>query len=480
MIDVKLTKYAPGGVSELCALSWPIMLSSAAGYMMLIIDRIILSRYSTEAFNSCFGAMQCYWMFAGTALEFALIAEVFVGQYNGARRYREIGPVIWQMIWFCLSLFALFVPLVIWVIPHLVASNIARLGVPYLRIISLFVPIHTVGYGVLGAFFVGRGQTKIISVMTILSGLLNIFLDFIFVFGCRVTEEGYIGIIPGYDLSFLGRFPWAAGWEVVGEHGVIGAAAATVISETVFTVVLLILFLKKSHRSHYATGRLKFDKDLLKKCLIRGGPSALNRFINSFFWAAMTQIIARHVTAEEFQGYGISHSIYMIFFFIIEGMAAGTRTVCSNALGARTFEIIPRNMRSWVVLSMVCIVLVSLGMLIYPDALIGAFVRDAGGGSEVYKFAKEMLIWAWLVFSLDFGANNLLSTLLAAGDTKFAMYVNTGVFFCCVILPVYIGIIHFGYGSVIVWQFLLLDLIIRMIFFIYRYRAGHWRLGRLI
>ncbi|MDR0590817.1 MAG: MATE family efflux transporter [Puniceicoccales bacterium] len=479
MNDVKLTKYAPGGIGELCALSWPIMLSSAAGYMMLIIDRIILSRYSTEAFNSCFGAMQCYWMFAGTALEFALIAEVFVGQYNGARRYREIGPVIWQMIWFCLSLFVLFVPLVIWVIPHLMASNVARLGVPYLRIISLFVPIHIIGYGVLGAFFVGRGQTKIISVLTIFSGLLNIFLDFIFVFGCRVTEEGYIGIVPGYDLSFLGRFPRAAGWEVVRERGVVGAATATVISEIVFTVVLLIIFLKKSNRNRYATGRLGFEKNLLKKCLSKGSPPALNRFINSFFWAATTQVIAQHVTAEEFQGYGISHSIYMIFFFIIEGIAAGTRTVCSNALGARAFEIVPRNIRSWGALSMVCIFFVSLGMLIYPDALIRAFVREAGDG-VVYGIAKNMLIWAWLVFSLDFSVNNLLSMLLASGDTKFTMYVNTCVFFCCVILPVYVGIIYFGYGSVIVWQFLVLDSIIRMIFFICRYRAGYWRVGRLI
>jgi Na+-driven multidrug efflux pump len=130
-------------------------------------------------------------------------------------------------------------------------------------------------------------------------------------------------------------------------------------------------------------------------------------------------------------------------------------------------------------LSVVCIFFVSLGMLVYPDALIGAFVRGVGDG-EIYKFVKKMLIWAWLVFSLDFGVNNLLSMLWASGDTKFTMYVNTCVFFCCVVLPVYVGIMYFGCGSVIVWQFLLLDIIIRMIFFIYRYRTGRWKVGRLI
>jgi MATE family multidrug resistance protein len=456
------------------------MLSAAAGYVMITIDRMILSHYSTEAFNSCFGSIQWYWTFLGTTLEFTLIAEVFVGQYNGARRYGEMGPVIWQMIWFCLTLFLIFVPLIWWGIPYLLGDNISKLGIPYFRIISLLIPIDAIGYGALVAFFVGQGKTKIISATAVLSGLLNAFLDLILVFGCRISTEGYLEIIPDYDLSFLGcQFPWAAGREIIEAHGIVGAAVATIISQIIMTTVLFAIFLKKSNRERYATGKCTLNMPLLKKCLKKGGPSALNRFVNSSFWAVVTQIIAQHVTADEFHGYGISHSIYMIFFFIIEGMAAGTRTVCSNALGARTFEIVPQNIKSWIALSTICILLVSLGMLVYPDAIIRAFLREAESG-EVYGIAKNMLLWAWLVFSLDFGVTNLLSTLLASGDTKFTMYVNTCSFLICVFLPVYIGIIYFDCSSIIVWQFLLLDLVIRVIIFIHRYRTGRWRACKLI
>jgi MATE family multidrug resistance protein len=455
------------------------MLSSAASYMMVVIDRIILSRYSTEAFNSCFGAIQWYWTFLSTAFEFALMAEVFVGQYNGARRYRAIGPMVWQMIWFGLSLFLLFIPLVLWVVPHLVGSNIARMGVPYLRIISFFIPISTIGYGALTAFFVGRGETKIVSLVTIASGLLNVFLDFVLVFGCRVTAEGYLAIVPGYDLSFLGRFPWAAGCEMVKEYGIAGAAWATVMAQIAFTAVLFALFLKKSHRDRYGTGQLALNGALLKKCLQKGTPNALNRLINSLFWATITQVIVQHVTADEFHGYAISHSIYMMFFFMIEGMAAGTRTVCSNALGAGIFEIVPRNIRSWIRLSVICVLLASLGMLVYPDAIIGTFLRETVS-SEVHSVAKHMLLWAWLFFSLDLGVTNLLSILIASGDTKFTMGVNTGSFFCCVFLPVYVGVVHFHCHSVIAWQFSLLDLGIRMVIFIHRYRTDRWKMNQLI
>ncbi|MDR3317726.1 MAG: MATE family efflux transporter [Puniceicoccales bacterium] len=480
MSGIKLTKYASGGIRELFAISWPMMLSAAAAYLMVTIDRIILSRYSTEAFNSCFGSIQWYWAFLCTALEFALIAEVFVGQYNGAQRYKEIGPVVWQIIWFSLSLFVLFIPLIFVLIPYLLGNNIARLGVPYLKIVSLFIPIDTIGYGALAGFFIGRGKTKIVSIATIMSGVLNAVLDIILIFGCRVNAAGNLEIMSGQEIILPGcHLLNMAGYEIVPEYGVIGAAVGTVVSQTVLTLSLFLIFLKKSNRESYGTGKLAFNFPLLRECLKIGSSSALNRFVSSFFWAVITQVVAQYVTPDEFHGYGISNSIYMIFFFIIEGMSAGTRTICSNALGARSFEIVPRNMKSWISLSGICIIFVLLGMLVYPDNIIRAFLQDTGSG-DTYFIARNMLLWVWLVFALDLGVTNLMSTLLASGDTKFTMYVNTLSFLCCAVVPAYIGIVYLHYDSIIIWQFLLLDSILRTIIFSYRYCSGCWMKSKLI
>jgi MATE family multidrug resistance protein len=418
---------------------------------MVIADRVILSHYSTEAFNACFGAIQWYWALLATTLEFALIAEVFVGQCNGAQRFKEIGPVVWQMIWFCCALFLLFIPLALWGTPYLLANNIAELGAPYLRILLIFIPIDGIGFGALTAFFVGRGKTWIVSIAAVLSGLLNIILDFILIFGC--------GIIPRY--------------------GIVGAATATVISQSLLGLGLFAVFLKKSHRERYGTGEVALKPALLKECLAIGFPSALNHLINTLLWAAMTQVIAQHVSSEDFQAYGIAHSIHMLFAFIIDGMSIGTRTICANALGAHRFEIVPKNLRAWLFLSALATALTAVGMLIYPDNIINAFLKESETGIA-HTLVQHMLLWTWIVFTLDLVAYNLRSVLLASGDTKFIMGVNVLSFASCFVFPTYIGIVYFDCRPVIFWRFMALNCAACIIFFALRYRRGHWRQRTLI
>jgi MATE family multidrug resistance protein len=456
MSKTKLTKYTPGGIKELLAISWPIMLSCAAGGSMIVIDRIILSRYSVEAFNACFGVIQWYWAFFFTALEFVLISEVFVGQYNGARRYEEIGPVVWQMIWFCLGMLIFYIPLAFFVAPYLVADNIAFLGLPYLKIILLFIPINCIGMGALTAFFIGRGKTKIIPVIAVISNILNIVLDYCFIFGIRVN-----------------------GVQLIPEGGIIGAAIATVISQTVPLFLLFALFLSKSNRERFNTSRMEFRLDLLTSCLKVGGPSTVARFINSALWAVMTQIIVTHVTTDDFQGYGIVHSIYLLFFFIIKGISAGTRTICANAIGAEEWEVIHKNMHSWLVLGWIVFIVATVGMLGFPDELIRIFL-DETENSNASNLAQWMLIWAWWVFILDYVVNNLVSILLAAGDTTFTMLVHTICFILCAIVPTYVGLVYYGKTSIIFWQFMLLDSVVRILFFVYRYRSGRWMKNKLV
>ncbi|MDR2812539.1 MAG: MATE family efflux transporter [Puniceicoccales bacterium] len=456
MSEAKLTKHTSGSVGELFTVSWPIMLSAAAGCLMVATDRVILGRYSAEAFNACFGVIQWYWAFLCTTLEFILTAEVFVGQYNGARRYKEIGAIIWQMIWFCLGLLVVYFPLAQFVAPRLVANNIAALGVPYLKIIVLFIPIHCIGCGALAAFFVGRGQTKIISIIAVVSNILNGILDYFFIFGLTVKD---IQIIP--------------------EGGIIGAAIATVISQTLPIFLLFALFLRKKNQEQFGTLRMAFKPDLLRNCLKIGSPATFARFLNSFVWAAMTQVVVRYVTSEDFQGYGTVHSIYMIFSFAIEGVGVGTRTICSNAIGAKEFSVVGKNIRSWSKLGGIFIGLAAIGMLLFPDLLIDIFLKG-GKSNGAYFVANRMLIWAWGVFAFDYFVYNLMSVLMASGDTKYVMLVNTACFVLLAVLPVYVGIVYHGSESILFWKFMLLDIIVRLVFFTHRYSSGRWMQNKLI
>ena len=106
-----LTKYPSGSLRELWAISFPLMLSMMSGSLMIFLDRLLLARFSIDALNACVNAtvIAAAWQFA--FLTTAAIAEVFVGQYNGAGQHQKIGEPVWQMIWFSLLTGLLFIPL---------------------------------------------------------------------------------------------------------------------------------------------------------------------------------------------------------------------------------------------------------------------------------------------------------------------------------------------------------------------------------
>ncbi|MDR3317723.1 MAG: hypothetical protein LBS71_02880 [Puniceicoccales bacterium] len=475
---INLTKYTPGGIGELLAVSCPIMLSSASGILMVFIDRVILSYYSPEAFDACFSVMHWYGTCSAFILEFVLISEVFVGQYNGAQRYKEIGPIIWQMIWFCAALFILFIPLALCLPPYLVAEQFAKLGVPYLNIILLFIPINCIGTGAFAAFFVGRGETKVIPVITVSFNILNIILDFLLIFGCRLLPGGNLEIISGHSIS-IPMLNNPLEYQIIPEFGIRGAAIATVISQCLSTLLLFILFLRKSYRERYGTWDWKLRKGLLKQSLKMGYPNAFNRLFGMLALVGMTQVIIVKTASNDAHAYGIIHTLFLLFCFVGKGMSAGVRTICSNAFGAKEFGIISRNIRSWICLSIIFGIIIGIGALVYPDLLIGIFSEKMVEG-EIYRIVRHMLIWLWIGFWLDLFAINFAHLLLALGDTAFPMHVSTLSFVFIGVLPTYMGIVKFGCCSVLFWQFSALHYFIVFLILTYRYRSGRWMKSKLI
>ena len=184
-----LTKYRSGSVPELFSIAWPMILSSAAGCLMIFGDRLVLAHYSQEAFNANVGTIPWYWTFLFTFLHIISIAEVFVGQFNGAREYHKIGPVVWQMVWASSALWVILIPIAIWGVSPMLAKNLETFGIPYLRISLLFLPVNCMAFGAMMSFFVGRGKTKIVPCITLITNVLNLLLDIWFVFGWGFIPE---------------------------------------------------------------------------------------------------------------------------------------------------------------------------------------------------------------------------------------------------------------------------------------------------
>src|SRR5580704_6431893 len=88
------------GAGEVVRLATPLILSNSFLTLLLIIDRVLLSRSSSEAVAASMPAALLYWTPLMLLQNTANYAATFVAQYSGAGRPQRIGPVVWQSLYF--------------------------------------------------------------------------------------------------------------------------------------------------------------------------------------------------------------------------------------------------------------------------------------------------------------------------------------------------------------------------------------------
>ncbi|MDR2420297.1 MAG: polysaccharide biosynthesis C-terminal domain-containing protein [Puniceicoccales bacterium] len=436
-----LTNFPPGSLRELFAIAWPMILSSAAGCLMIVSDRLILARYSLETFSANIACTPCYWAICDIVMSIISIAGVLVGRYNGARQYVHIGPVVWQMFWFSILLWIPIYFILIPLLPHFLAENVRELGSVYLRILFYFLPVLCAGFGAIGSFFVGRGRTKIVLVVTLISIVINFVANVILIFG----------------------------WGPIPSLGIAGSALGTGIAQSISFCLFLFLFLKKQYRQIYQTGNASLRWELWGQCFCIGSPNALTRLINSFLWAWMMQLCVQYASHEEFLLYGMAMTVYVAFFFLIEGTGTGVTTVDSNAIGARQWDVIARNTRSWVLLSFIFCSLLSIFMVFYPEPIFHLFAIDLQSGN-LRSLIHEFFGWAWLLFFAEFFHFNFYSMITAFGDTIFRMISAPICYGLLVALPVYHTLRYGSHRALAFIQYSLLNEVTMSVLFFFRYR----------
>jgi len=434
-------------LGSLWRISLPLMLTTLSANLMFLLDRLILARYSAESMNAAaVAAMSCAVLqFGGVAI--ASIAEVFVGQYNGAKQHNKTAEPVWQMIWFSLFLFVLFVPIAIWGGPYSIPLSLQKEGLPYFGWVAMFSPLMAM-IAALSAFFIGRGFVKLVTLATLVSNLANAGLNIVLVFGI----EGWLQPL-----------------------GTEGAAIATVLSQGFQVVILAFVFLNKHHRTHFQTHRFHFKKAPFLECLKVGTPSSISHMIEMAAWATLFRIAASvnldYVTVQT-----VGNSVFVLFAFVTEGMQKGVIAIASNLIGAKKDGLFSKLLFSAVKLHCFFIIAFAFPLIFYPDLVVSQFLPSLQDpNSHLYQECVTVLKWVWAYFILDGIIWSLSGVLTAGGDTRFIMLMNATAAWFLAILPIYIAVHYFNAHSSTAWGISLIYGAANMISFFLRYRSNRWK-----
>ena len=455
-----------GSLKEIWKLSLPLMISFLSLFVMIFVDRIFLSFYSTDALNAATSAGTLCWSLILGCSTLASLAEVFVAQYNGAKQYKMIGEPVWQMVWFSAVSILFFFPMAIWGTSLFYGhAHPANLEYDYFNYTMFFSP-PAVLVAALTAFFVGQGKTSIIKWLALLGNVVNIILDPILIFGIK---------------------------DILDPMGIKGACIATGIGITVQAAVLFYLFLKKENRQNFGTCNWQFKIAPFIRCVKIGLPPAIFVFIEllgwSIFYWMMIKISIEHILVSS-----ICQSILLLFVFFGLGLEKGAAIVAGNLIGAKKTDKVNNVLLSGCKMIGVFSIVIILFFIVYPDFLINLFLKNPQALeshvnltalTDEYLASIRSTIRTSLVFiaiymiieDIRWLINGILT---AAGDTLFLMIVGAACVWLFLLLPTYFFILKPHASIKLAFVIWVVYSVIATSLFYFRFRQGKWKQRALI
>jgi len=383
---------------RILALAAPAVFSMVSFNIMQFADRAFLSRFDSVHF----AAVLPSGMISFTLISFFLGVAQFVGalssQYTGAEQRGAAARSAWQGLIFAVGAGALIlataVPAsnVFRLLGH--APELAGLEAVFYRWMCV-AGLFNLMAGALGGYFSGLGDTRTPMVASIAGHLLNIALDWVFIFG-------HLG------------FP---------AMGIAGAGLATTLATVLNFAILAFVFLgKRQRREHETWSQRGFDPDLFRRLVRFGAPAGFQFFLDMSGWGVMTLFLGR-LGETALMAVNISITFESLAFMTAVGVATAASVLAGQARGAGKNRAIGVILRRSVTILLAYEVFIMVLFLGFPHLLVSFFVGS--GDPAVYDAVREKAIPILRITGVWIAVDSVrilfASVLRVLGDTVFLM-----------------------------------------------------------
>jgi len=448
----------PAGGREVLQVALPLVVSMLSVTVMTFVDRVFLNWSSSVAMSAAFVGSIVWWAAVCLPLGLCTYVNTFVSQYHGDGQPRRIGPVVWQGVWIALLFAPLFlaaIPLAPWLFGLADHSEaMTRMEVSYFQILCLGSPAMLVAT-VLSAFYGGRGLTWVAMVVDSVVVVINVVLDYWWIFG-------YAG------------FP---------EMGIAGAAWATVVSLWIKAAIYLLLVLQKKHRREYATvDGMGVERPLLRRLVYFGLPSGVQMLLDVLGWTVFVIVVSR-LGETESTATTLAFSISSMAFMPIWGFGLATSILVGQHLGEDRDDLAARATWTSLWISLGYMSVMSALYVFAPQWFIDPFFIEGEMPIETEQVVRHMATWLLVIVAaynfMDAFLMIFVNALKGAGDTQFVLYVS-------IVMAILLA--SLSWLAVEVWHFniyacwgIAVGWIFGMAFtFFWRFRTGQWRSMRVI
>ncbi|OFX67482.1 MAG: hypothetical protein A2X12_02695, partial [Bacteroidetes bacterium GWE2_29_8] len=408
---------------KIIGISFPIIIGMLIQNVISVTDTMFLGRVGEVALGaSAIGGLM-YVVFTMIGLGFSIGIQIMTGRRNGERNFSSIGKIIDHG--FLLILFLAFLLYLVFYfysslfLNYFISSKeIFESSIAYIEIRSWALFFSFSNY-LFNSFYIGITKTKILTLSTLITALVNVFLDYVLIFG---------------NFGFS-------------EMGIAGAALASNISEICTTIFFIVVtFGNKRIVSFFHLIKIKkIDFKLSASIFKLSYPLMIQHFISLGGWFVFFLIVEK-ISGRALAISNIIRSLYVLMMIPMWGMAISTNTLVSNFIGEKSYDKVIPLIKKITFLCFIITIFTILPIWIFLEPILNIYTENI----ELVKGTIPVMYVLFFGLILLSVSIILFNGVSGTGNTKMSLIIESSCILIYLAYSYYIAL-YLNLGVVWAW-----------------------------
>lgn len=374
----------------------PLLAGNIFQQMYNMVDTWVVGKFvSNEAYAAVGTVGPIINMLIGFFMGLSSGAGVVISQYYGAQRYEEVRKTVHTAVVMTLILGVLFTGIGLTMTPfmlklmktpeNVLPESRAYLSIYFSGILGLM--LYNIGAGILRAV----GDSRRPFYYLVVCAIMNTVLDLVFV--------------------------------IYFDMGVQGVALATILSQAVSAILVIITLLRTGSCVKLRLSQLRIHWDMLAKIIRVGIPAAVQMAITSFS-NIFVQSYVNYFGDNCMSGWTTYAKVDQILFLPMQSIALASTTFVGQNLGCNQVDRAKRGVRTSLIIAITSTVVLMFPVLVFAPQIVAFF----NSKPEVIEYGSMLLRWITPFYVLSCFNQIYAGALRGAGNSKAPMVIMLSSF----------------------------------------------------
>lgn len=203
--------------------------------------------------------------------------------------------------------------------------------------------------------------------------------------------------------------------------GVLGVAAATVISQAISAAIVVAMLLKTKESYRLIPSRIRIHRRFLKACLGIGIPAALESTMYNVS-NMIIQVFVNKLGTDTVAAWGTLSKIDAFFWMVLNAFSISITTFVGQNYGAGKFKRMKKSVRVCMIMAMISSIAISSVIILLGKEIFGLFTSD----QKVLQIGVHMILRMLPTYSVFVVISILSGALRGAGQVLIPMLLTCG------------------------------------------------------